>query len=291
MDTTNAETMQTIADFYGLGKVTEYFRLGGYANKNYRVIAGTKQYVFKLLKEHSQSDARAEVSYAGYAKSYDFSAVEFLKSSNGEPLFTSSGTTALAMPFIEGTKQKQNNETLFLIGTTLAELHSIPLNAILPKRESWLRSEYLPKAIEHIKHKFADADKFTAAYKQSNVSFNELPRSLIHGDLGPENCLVVGDKLVLLDWEEVTIGPSILDLAMTIHYVCFKPFETLDTKLFRALLAGYCSVRQLNKNELKLLPDAVRFSGLTLSAWNKLDKDEWGELYWKRHLEGPFELP
>ncbi len=64
-------------------------------------------------------------------------------------------------------------------------------------------------------------------------SASTLPQSIIHGDATLYNCLFVGDQLsALLDWEEVTVGASLLDLAMSYTYVLFRqksfPASTID---------------------------------------------------------------
>lgn len=76
-----------------------------------------------------------------------------------------------------------------------------------------------------------------------------LPQSIIHGDAARLNCLFLNDRLVaLLDWEEVTLGASLVDVAMSILMFCFVG-ETFLSTLCVQLLKGYMAVRSFTEEE------------------------------------------
>src|SRR5450755_2142196 len=95
----------------------------------------------------------------------------------------------------------------------------------------------------------------------------QLPQSIIHGDVVPSNCLYLGTRLVaLLDWEEVTVGASLLDLAVSLLMFCFVKRQ-FQPNLCASLLDGYTAIRPLTKNEYDQLEVAVKYVGLTASTY------------------------
>ncbi len=75
-----------------------------------------------------------------------------------------------------------------------------------------------------------------------------LPQGLIHGDLFRDNVLMQGENVSgLLDFESASAGPYVYDLMVTLLAWCFG--DTLDGKLARAMVKGYCKVRPLSQQE------------------------------------------
>ncbi|MBA2392799.1 MAG: hypothetical protein H0V70_08635 [Ktedonobacteraceae bacterium] len=69
-----------------------------------------------------------------------------------------------------------------------------------------------------------------------------------------------------LDWEEVTIGAPLLDMAMTLLMFCFVK-RVFQPPLFTSLLDGYMQVRPLMKEELEQLEVAIKHAGLMISLF------------------------
>ncbi|MBL4718163.1 MAG: homoserine kinase [Erythrobacter sp.] len=84
----------------------------------------------------------------------------------------------------------------------------------------------------------------------------DLPRSIIHSDLFPDNVLMLDDRVTgMIDFYFACTGAMAYDLAVTHAAWCFDDAgETCDHALGRALIEGYESVRVLSEPERTALP-------------------------------------
>jgi homoserine kinase type II len=88
----------------------------------------------------------------------------------------------------------------------------------------------------------------------------DLPHSVIHADLFPDNVLMLGDKVTgLIDFYFACTDITAYDLAVTHAAWCFDDDgKRFDPALSEALLAGYESVRPLLVEERIALPILAR---------------------------------
>lgn len=88
----------------------------------------------------------------------------------------------------------------------------------------------------------------------------DLPRSVIHADLFPDNVLILGDRVSgLIDFYFACTDITAYDVAVTHAAWCFgSDGRRFDQALSAALLAGYESVRPLSEQERAALPILAR---------------------------------
>ena len=88
----------------------------------------------------------------------------------------------------------------------------------------------------------------------------DLPRSVIHADLFPDNVLMLGDNVTgLIDFYFACHDITAYDLAVTHAAWCFgDDGRAFDAALSAALLAGYQEVRPLQDSERAALPVLAR---------------------------------
>lgn len=92
-----------------------------------------------------------------------------------------------------------------------------------------------------------------------------LPKTVIHGDLFPDNVLFDGSGVVaLLDFEQACTGAALYDLAVCINAWC-GPRGTVEPALVAAMIECYLGVRELPELEAESLwiecrAAAVRFA-------------------------------
>lgn len=93
--------------------------------------------------------------------------------------------------------------------------------------------------------------------------------SVLHGDLFLENVLFSADGrlLGLIDFEEMCLGPRLLDVCMTITGCCYTATHQLDYQLTHSLLSSYCSRHPLTVAECGLLVDFLRYACLAIAFW------------------------
>jgi Ser/Thr protein kinase RdoA (MazF antagonist) len=87
---------------------------------------------------------------------------------------------------------------------------------------------------------------------------------LIHADLHPDNIVIDGDSLGLIDFDDCAFGWHLYDLASAlIEYSDAEDFALLHT----ALLDGYREHRALSSDCERLLPVFLLLRGMALVGW------------------------
>jgi Ser/Thr protein kinase RdoA (MazF antagonist) len=88
--------------------------------------------------------------------------------------------------------------------------------------------------------------------------------SLIHADLVPENILVDGSRLQVIDFDDAGFGWHLFELATSLYFIRREPVyqEARD-----ALIQGYRHVRPLPKAHLARLPMFLAARGSTYLGW------------------------
>lgn len=107
-----------------------------------------------------------------------------------------------------------------------------------------------------------------------------LPRSVIHSDLFPDNVLMIGDRVSgLIDFYFACDGMMAYDLAVTHAAWCFdRDGKNFDAAISNAMLGGYKSVRPLEAAEQHALPvlakgACIRFVTSRAQDWLEIAPD------------------
>ncbi len=95
---------------------------------------------------------------------------------------------------------------------------------------------------------------------------------LIHGDFLPENVLVDGERLTLIDFDDSGWGWHLFDIATSFVGAWGQPDEEA---LEAAFLEGYRSVRPLPEEHLALLPLFLALRAATYAGWVCTRDNEW----------------
>ena len=102
----------------------------------------------------------------------------------------------------------------------------------------------------------------------------DLPRSIVHADLFPDNVLMLGSKVsALIDFYFACRDITVYDLAVTHVAWSFSPGgHGYQPDVGKALLEGYRSVRPLSQDENAALPllaqgAAMRFVATRVQDW------------------------
>ncbi len=88
--------------------------------------------------------------------------------------------------------------------------------------------------------------------------------SMIHADFAPENVMVDGDDVRLIDFDDSGFGWHLFELATSLYFIRGEPyFEQAQ----EALIAGYRKHRHLSDEELESLPLHFLARGFTYVGW------------------------
>lgn len=213
-----------------------------------------------------------------------YPAEQIIPTTAGTALATLNGFHALMTGFIAGTAFDYTPAAFEKLGATLGRLHSLalPTNFTLP-RAGMLPSNELAFAQQQL-----DAvagivpEPLHAHYKLLYEAVTtldrceNLPLVLIHNDYHPNNAILTNSGVIkLIDWDGAGAGPAILDLGFLLsncdgaapwtplpENAVFQP----DKARIVAVSEGYSLYRHLNEQELRLLPDAIRFRAIVYGA-------------------------
>jgi len=100
----------------------------------------------------------------------------------------------------------------------------------------------------------------------------DLPQSVIHADLFPDNVLMLGNRVSgLIDFYFACTDITAYDLAVTHAAWCFAADGTFRRPISEALIAGYESRRPLSASEREALPVLARGAALRFVASRAYD--------------------
>jgi Ser/Thr protein kinase RdoA (MazF antagonist) len=87
---------------------------------------------------------------------------------------------------------------------------------------------------------------------------------LIHADFAPENLMVDGQRVRLIDFDDAGYGWHLFEIATTLYFHIGQPyFEAVE----RATIEGYQSERELTAADATLLPLFYTARGFTYLGW------------------------
>ncbi|MEX2495142.1 MAG: phosphotransferase [Woeseia sp.] len=109
----------------------------------------------------------------------------------------------------------------------------------------------------------------TAARERVHRDLAALPKdfrhySMIHADFSPENLLVQGDRVRLIDFDDAGFGWHLFELATPLFFLLDEPYFDEASK---GVISGYRMRRTLEDEQLELLPLFFLARGLTYISW------------------------
>jgi Ser/Thr protein kinase RdoA (MazF antagonist) len=89
-------------------------------------------------------------------------------------------------------------------------------------------------------------------------------QGLIHADLVPENLLVDGDRICVIDFDDAGFGWHLFELATSLYFIAG---ESVYPAAREALIRGYRTERALSDETLERLPLFLAARGTTYLGW------------------------
>jgi homoserine kinase type II len=275
--------------------------VNGNGSDNFSVVTDKGKFVVKvLLPGYDAADRRAEAAFAARAAAYGIPTPSYLRSAQGDTVHVNDDGAVMILPFLKmGAAPVLTEKNLFEIGRTLACLHEVSTDG-LPDKQGWMgeapQKERMRKISGYRIHPLVRAlerlDLDLARFRDSTLP--SLPIGLIHGDAHPGNMLfTVHGMTALLDWEDAMIGPRLVDFCVSAASCCFDDITFLPHR-YRALRAGYESVRGFTPVENAALPECMRYVGVAQASWRFLThfvkaSNQWQEtdflLLWARGMD------
>jgi homoserine kinase type II len=101
---------------------------------------------------------------------------------------------------------------------------------------------------------------------------DNLPQGVIHADLFPDNVFFLGPRLSgLIDFYFACTDALAYDLAIGLNAWCFETDGSYNMTKGQAMIAGYCTIRPLNADEIAALPVLCRGAALRFMLTRLVD--------------------
>ncbi|MEE9313525.1 MAG: homoserine kinase [Rhizobiaceae bacterium] len=266
---------------YDLGTVLSLKGIaGGVENTNYLLHMSTGSYILTLYEKRVETkDLPFFIGLMDHLATQGFQCPLPMRDRNGEALGTLAGRPAAMTSFLEGMEVKQQNAGhCQMAGEAMARLHLAAgdykterENALAPHGWPVLVEASLPRA-DTVEEGMANLISGELDHAQHHWP-KRIPAGVIHADMFKDNVFFLeGELSGVIDFYFACNDFLAYDIAIGINAWCFDENFNFQPKFCAAFLAGYQSVRELEKGEVDALPTlargaALRFLLTRLNDW------------------------
>ena len=266
------EQATELLDAAGLADLVSISPLeGGWANSNFKLLlVDGSRVVLKVWNERTPEQVKELIGHTCWIAEHGFPTPVPLQLSNGERVLTKDGLAWMLLPFVDAGWLDSDSDSLYSLGKVMAQLHEIPVCDGLSS-SYYMGFKLWEEMLEHANaggawSPFLRQLEQEVGQLKADIP-DDLPNSIIHGDLFPDNVLGMSGKvLTVLDFEEICVGANALDLVMAFVGFGWQDGEPV-TERWQAILSGYESVRKITETERTALPILHRFATLSVAAW------------------------
>ncbi len=245
---------------------------GGSENSNYTLTSEKGKYVLSICEQKSELEAGHLAFLLEHLQKHEYNTSRIIRNRNNDPISLWKRKPVLLKSYIEGDIIKDLSPNLLkLIGIELAKLHQVPSPNYLPDKLN-----YGKESFNKIKL-YAQGSEFDQWLENildyiSPYFDQDLPRSLIHGDVFWNNVIINEDdqSVVIMDFEEATFYYRVFDIGMTIIGTCAEDI-TINLEKAGHLLEGYQNVIQLSDVEINSLRAFTVYAGASMTFWRHMN--------------------
>jgi homoserine kinase type II len=279
-----AEEMAALLMRYGVGALRSFKGIAeGVENSNYLVEAERGRFILTLYEKRVDSgDLPFFLSLLDHLADRGLPVPRALKDGEGVQIQTVAGRPACLIEFLEGVSLSHPTpQQARATGEALGQMHGA-LADFAPERPNTLGlagwhelAERCGTAMDSI------APGFSARIAEELTFLDahwpaDLPRSVIHADLFPDNVLMLGDRVTgMIDFYFACTEIRAWDVAVTHSAWAFSADgRDYDAAIGKALVDGYQTAHPLTDAERARLPVLARGSALRFTltrAWDWLN--------------------
>jgi len=260
--------VESLVRRFGVEDVTGFSAMdGGNENTNYRVETKSGKYVLTLFDQKSLEQATRLASLLVHLTDHGIRTSKIVVPLEGPVVLLHDQKPVMLKHHVDGgISNDLTGKLLHQLGEEMARLHEIPAPSYLPDSFPYGRSCF-PEVIDSsLDHAFIGWLSEKHRYLQKRIPQN-LPMTLIHGDIFFDNLIVQGDQLMaIIDFEEACHYYRSFDLGMAIVGTC-RDRHGLGFEKVSAFLGGYQSNASLQPVERETLQVFSVYAAVATSFW------------------------
>lgn len=260
-----------LVDRYGLGTVISCKGIAeGVENSNFLLETSEGRYILTLYEKRVQkSDLPFFVNLLDHLAQSGSPVPAMLRDKNGEAVQQISNRSACLIQFLPGISLTHpTTSQCASAGTAMGQMH-LGLADFKSQRDNsmgqhhWREMTATIGDLDQISQGLASIVSAELDYLDAHWP-QDLPHHVIHGDLFPDNVLMLDDQVTgLIDFYFAATDYRAYDVAVTHAAWCFSADGTeFHADLAGALMRGYLSVVPLSDAEIAALPILARGAAL-----------------------------
>ncbi len=261
-----------LADFlnkFNTGKLTSAKGIAeGVENTNYLVETSTDRFILTLYEQRvDPADLPFYLKLLDHLHAAGCKVPRFISDKTGAQIHELAGRPACLIEFLSGvslshpsaTQARATGEALGQMHTALHNFAEERPNTLSLNGWQKLADDCTPAGLNTIADGLAEEVAHELAFLRANWP-SDLPRSVIHADLFPDNVLMLGDNVTgLIDFYFACSDIRAYDVAITHSAWCFDSEGlNFDTAVSAGLMAGYNAAHGLTQAERAAMPVLLR---------------------------------
>ena len=253
-------------------------------NRVYRVDGPDGPSALRLHRQgyRSTEEIHSELQWMEMLATNSMSVPQPIPSQDGAFVKTIDGVVVDMLSWVDGipfAKTEVTSENYYELGCLLAKMHNLndqwelppgfsrPTWDLVGDQPSWGRFWDNPYLTQEQRIRFL---QFRDTARSTIHTIDQLDFGLIHADLVPDNVLIDGKQLQLIDFDDGGFGHRLFDVATITHRSRRKSGNDV---LADAAVDGYCTIRRLQRDALPLF-EAMR--ACSYIGWNISRMEEAG---------------
>ena len=260
--------VESLARRFGIDDVITFYAMdGGSENTNYYIETNSGKYVLTLCDQKSLKRVTNLASLLVYLTDHGIRTSSVVVPPEEPTVILHDEKPVMLKRHVDGDiTANLTGPLLVQLGEEMARLHEISAPSYLPKSFPYGRS-YFPEVIDsNLDHTYIDWLSEKISYLQRRIPQN-LPMTLIHGDVFFDNLIVQGDQLMaIIDFEEACHYYRSFDLGMVIVGAC-RNRQGISFQKARRFLRGYKNDTTLPSIERECLKTFTVYAAVATSFW------------------------
>ncbi len=260
--------VQGLAGRFGIGDITVFSVMdGGRENTSYCLETSSGKYVLTFCDQKSLEQATNLARLLIHLADHGIRTSRVVVPPDEPIVILHDEKPVMLKHYVDGDiAANLTGDLLVQLGEEMARLHAISAPSYLPKSFPYGRS-YFPEVLDsNLDHAYIDWLSEKKRYLQEQIPQN-LPMTLIHGDVFFDNLIVQGERLMaIIDFEEACHYCRSFDLGMVIVGAC-RNRQGISFQKVRKFLRGYQNNMTLESVERECLKVFAVYAAVATSFW------------------------